>query len=86
MPADILYITAVTSSGSLKVATDKKSLRLLTVDMPNTLSFGSILSDLGASGAASLGDIITVSNTTVVYVASVNGSGAACVRAYCVCC
>lgn len=75
MPADILYVTAVTPSITFKVAMDKQRLRMLTVDMPGSLSFGDILQGLGATGAESLGDIITVSNTTVVYVTSVNGSG-----------
>jgi hypothetical protein len=73
--ADILYVTARTPSATFKAAMDMQALRLMTVDMPNTLSFGNILTGLGVTGAASLGDIITVSNTTVVYVPAVNGSG-----------
>lgn len=73
--ADILYVTASTPSMTCRVALDKQKLRLLTLDMPDTLSFGSILTGLGVSGADSLGDIITVSATTVVYVPAVNGSG-----------
>jgi hypothetical protein len=72
---DILYVTARTPTTNFKAAMDRQTLRLMTLDMPNTLSFGSILTGLGVSGAASLGDIITVSNTTVVYVPAVNGTG-----------
>lgn len=43
--------------------------------MPDTVSFGDILTDLGATGAASLGDLVTVAGTTVVYVPAVNGTG-----------
>ena len=70
-----MFITASTPTANFQVAADKQALRLLTLDMPNTLTFGSILSGLGVSGAASLGDIISVAATTVVYVPAVNGSG-----------
>lgn len=73
--ADILYVTGSTPSITFKAAMDKKSLRLMALDMPGELSFGDILTGLGVSGAASLGDIITVSATTVLYVPNVNGSG-----------
>ena len=70
-----MYITANTTGVSFKAAIDRQSLRMMTLDMPRTLSFGSILTGLGVSGAATLGDLVSVSATTVVYVPSVNGSG-----------
>lgn len=72
---DILYVTGSTPSITFKAAMDRQSLRLMALDMPGELSFGDILTGLGVSGAASLGDIITVSATTVLYVPNVNGSG-----------
>jgi hypothetical protein len=80
--ADILYVTGSTPSITFKAAMDRQSLRLMALDMPGELSFGDILTGLGVSGAASLGDIITVSATTVLYVPNVNGSGAR----LCMCC
>lgn len=73
--ADILYVTATTSSMVFKAAVDTKSLRMLAVSMPGTLSFGDILIELGVTSAASVGDVLTVTATTVVYVPVVNGSG-----------
>ena len=53
---------------------DKQGLRVLAVGLPGTLSMGAILTDLGVTGAASLGDVLTVTATTVVYVPAVNGN------------
>jgi hypothetical protein len=71
-----MYVTASTPSLSFRAALDRSGLRMMAVDMPSSLSFGSILAGLGVSGAASLGDMISVAATTVVFVPAVNGSGA----------
>ena len=73
--ADILYVTASTSDITFKAAMDRQALRLMSVDMPATWSFGDVLTSLGVSGAASLGDVVSVSATTLVYVPGVNGTG-----------
>lgn len=77
--ADILYINATTSDMAFRAAIDARSLRMLSVSMPGTLSFGSILAGLGVTSAASMGDVMTVTATTVVYVPNVaNVTGKYC--------
>lgn len=66
--ADTLFVSAQSTSASFRVAVDRQALRLLAVGLPGTLSFSSILSGLGVAGAASLGDILTVSSSRVIYV------------------
>lgn len=53
---------------------DNESMRMIAVSIPGTVSFGSILADLGVSSMESMGDIITVTSTTVVYVPAVEGA------------
>jgi hypothetical protein len=71
-----MYVTASTPSLYFRAALDRSGLRMMAVDMPSSLSFGSILAGLGVSDAALLGDMISVAATTVVFVPTVNGSGA----------
>lgn len=94
MRADILFVSASSRAASFKAGLDKQGLRMLAVGLPDTLSFGSILSGLGVSAAASLGDMMTVSDTTVLYVPAANGSSngvpppgvLSCTSQCCACC
>ncbi len=69
--ADILYLSASTSSIAFRVGLDGQGLRLMAVSLPGTLTVGSILSSLGVTSAESLGDILTLTATTLVYVPAV---------------
>lgn len=67
-------MAATTSGASFGAAIDQQGLRLMTVSLPNTWSLGGILEGLGVSAASSLGDIMTMSSTELVYVPSVAGA------------
>eukprot|EP00775_Hariotina_reticulata_P009551 gene9551-9715_t len=75
MIGGIMYITARSADSTFRAALDSQGLRLMVVSMPNTLSFGSILTGLGVTGASSLGSSVNASSSSVVYVPAVNGSG-----------
>ena len=59
---------------ALRVFAANSTLRLLSLRLPGTLSFGSILSDLGlpAFGPDS-DDLFTLTNTSIKFVPLVNG-------------
>ena len=69
-----LSIQAVAPTLSLQAAADNTTLRLFKLGLPSTLSFASILSELGmpTSGVDS-SSFVTVANTSLKYVPLVNG-------------
>lgn len=52
----------------MRVGLDKQGLRLMAVSLPNSMTLGGLLADLGVASAASLGDGLTASGTTLIYV------------------
>lgn len=77
--ADVLFVTAQSPDVSFRAALDKQGLRLLSVGLPRQQSFSSVLSGLGVTGAASVGDILTASGTTAIYVPAVQGASSGAV-------
>jgi hypothetical protein len=73
LAAEIMYVTASTPEMNFNVALDKSNMRMMAISMPNTLSFGNILTGLNVPSAAAWGDIVTISSTSVVYVPTVVG-------------
>ena len=69
-----LSIGASSASVGLRVVIEQGNLRMLFLTLPSTLSFGNVLSGLGIPASDfDSSDVLTVANSSVMYVPMVNG-------------